>query len=81
MCYILFLYFFNILGINLQGIEQYAARPNRHVIQPPQQALVPRTPAMLSAGSKAKPAPHIPSHLPQLPDPHAYIRTPVTMFI
>ncbi|XP_069359820.1 transcription initiation factor TFIID subunit 8 isoform X2 [Maniola hyperantus] len=62
--------------ISVQGIEQYAARPNRHVIQPPQQASVPRTPAMLSAGSKAKPAPHIPFHLPPLPDPHAYIRTP-----
>ncbi|XP_045774032.1 transcription initiation factor TFIID subunit 8 [Maniola jurtina] len=64
------------MGISVQGIEQYAARPNRHVIQPPQQASVPRTPAMLSAGSKAKPAPHIPFHLPPLPDPHAYIRTP-----
>lgn len=65
-------------GISLQGLEQYAARPNRHVIQPPQQAPAPRTPAMLSAGSKAKPAPHIPFHLPPLPDPHAYIRTPVS---
>ncbi|KAF9822697.1 hypothetical protein SFRURICE_016903 [Spodoptera frugiperda] len=64
------------MGISLQGLEQYAARPNRHVIQPPQQAPAPRTPAMLSAGSKAKPAPHIPFHLPPLPDPHAYIRTP-----
>ncbi|OWR51368.1 Transcription initiation factor TFIID subunit 8 [Danaus plexippus plexippus] len=64
------------MGISIQGIEQYAARPNRHVIQAPQQAFVPRTPAMLSAGSKAKPAPHIPFHLPPLPDPHAYIRTP-----
>lgn len=65
-------------GISLKGIEQYAVRPNRHVIQPPQQAAAPRTPAMLSAGSKAKPAPHIPFHLPPLPDPHAYIRTPVS---
>ncbi|KAM3961507.1 TBP-associated factor 8 [Aphomia sociella] len=64
------------MGISLQGLEQYAARPNRHVIQPPQQAPAPRTPAMLSAGSKAKHAPHIPFHLPPLPDPHAYIRTP-----
>lgn len=64
------------MGINLQGLEQYAARPNRHVIQPLQQAPAPRTPAMLSAGSKAKLAPHIPFHLPPLPDPHAYIRTP-----
>ncbi|XP_023935508.1 transcription initiation factor TFIID subunit 8 [Bicyclus anynana] len=64
------------MGISVQGIEQYAARPKRHVIQPPQQASVPRTPAMLSAGSKAKPPPHIPFHLPPLPDPHAYIRTP-----
>ncbi|XP_039757327.1 transcription initiation factor TFIID subunit 8 [Pararge aegeria] len=64
------------MGISVQGIEQYAARPNRHVIQAPQQASVPRTPAMLSAGSKAKPPPHIPFHLPPLPDPHAYIRTP-----
>lgn len=68
-----------IKGISLQGLEQYAARPNRHVIQPPQQAPAPRTPAMLSAGSKAKPAPHIPFHLPPLPDPHAYIRTPVSI--
>lgn len=69
---------FSMAGISLQNIEQYAARPNRHVIQPPQQAPAPRTPAMLSAGSKAKPAPHIPFHLPPLPDPHAYIRTPVS---
>lgn len=64
------------MGISLQGIEQYASRPNRHVIQPPQQALAPKTPAMLSAGAKAKAAPHIPFHLPSLPDPHAYVRTP-----
>ncbi|KAG7302106.1 hypothetical protein JYU34_013567 [Plutella xylostella] len=64
------------MGISTQNIEQYAARPNRHVIQTPQQAPAPRTPAMLSAGSKAKPPPHIPYHLPPLPDPHAYIRTP-----
>lgn len=68
-----------LAGISIQGIEQYAARPNRHVIQPPQQATAPRTPAMLSAGAKAKPAPHIPFHLPPLPDPHAYIRTPVRL--
>lgn len=70
--------FLQFSGINLSSLEQYAARPNRHVIQPPQQAPAPRTPAMLSAGSKAKPAPHIPFHLPPLPDPHAYIRTPVS---
>ncbi|XP_072934609.1 transcription initiation factor TFIID subunit 8 [Epargyreus clarus] len=64
------------MGISIQGIEQYATRPNRHVIQPLQQAQAPRTPAMLSAGSKAKPGIHIPLHLPSLPDPHAYIRTP-----
>lgn len=69
---------FLLSGISLEGLEKYAARPNRHVVFPPAPAQAPRTPAMLSAGQRARPPYHIPAHFPPLPDPHAYVRTPVS---
>ncbi|XP_077287101.1 TBP-associated factor 8 [Arctopsyche grandis] len=64
------------MGVTLEGLEKFAARPNRHVLAAPPPTQAPRTPAMLSAGQRARPPYHIPAHFPPLPDPHAYVRTP-----
>lgn len=66
------------LGIPLSGIEQYAKRNNRLVITPLQQIQPHKTYNMLKAGTKQNHPSHVPSHLPSFPDPHAYIRTPVS---
>lgn len=36
------------------------------------------TPKALAAGTKQTRPAHIPAHLPPLPDPHSYIKTPVS---
>lgn len=38
----------------------------------------PVTPKALSAGQKRTHPAHIPSHFPEFPDPHTYIKTPVS---
>lgn len=65
------------LGISLQGITTYAKRENRPTISPPQQIGTQKPLSLLQAGTKLSHPSHIPHHLPPLPDPHAYIRTPV----
>lgn len=64
-------------GISVQGLEKYA-RDNRNVLPPPQQISATKQLSLLQAGTKNAHPSHIPNHLPVLPDPHAYIRTPVT---
>lgn len=64
------------LGISVDGIENYAKRDNRHVLPIPQESQVQKQLSILQAGTKQSHPIHIGSHLPQLPDPHAYIRTP-----
>lgn len=64
------------MGIRLDGIEQYGKKDTRHVIPTPQQATAQKPISILSAGTKHPHPNHIPGHLPDLPDPHAYIRTP-----
>lgn len=64
-------------GISIQGLETFAKRENRVILQPPQQISSTKQLSLLQAGTKNSHPPHIPNHLPVLPDPHAYIRTPV----
>jgi transcription initiation factor TFIID subunit 8 len=67
------------MGLPLDSIEVHARRPGRTVLP----ALVPSTQSkqlgILQAGLKQPHPSHIPVHLPQFPDPHAYIRTPVSI--
>ncbi|XP_043932140.1 transcription initiation factor TFIID subunit 8 [Protopterus annectens] len=64
------------MGFNVDTLPSYAKRSQRMVITAPPVTNPPVTPKALSAGqSKPHPA-HIPSHFPEFPDPHSYIRTP-----
>lgn len=66
------------MGLPLDGIETHARRSGRTVLP----ALVPSTQpkqlCILQAGLKQPHPSHIPVHFPLFPDPHAYIRTPVS---
>lgn len=64
------------MGMALQNIEHFGIRNNRHIIGTPQQMSAQKQLNLLQAGTKSSHPPHIPSFLPVLPDPHAYIRTP-----
>lgn len=66
------------MGISLQGIDSFGKRDSRHIIPTPQQASQQKQLNLLQAGTKNAHPPHIPNYLPALPDPHAYIRTPVS---
>lgn len=66
------------LGINVQGIATFAKRESRATIPTPQQVSTTKQMSLLQAGTKQSHPPHIPHYLPVLPDPHAYIRTPVS---
>jgi len=63
-------------GISIQGLEAFGKRENRAILQPPQQISSQKQLSLLQAGTKNSHPSHIPNHLPVLPDPHAYIRTP-----
>ncbi|EDW06855.1 transcription initiation factor TFIID subunit 8 [Drosophila mojavensis] len=64
------------MGINISSLESYARRVNHTPIPLPPQQTQQRQLSLLQAGNKA-PHPHyVPSYLPPMPDPHAYIRTP-----
>lgn len=64
-------------GISIQGLDTFARRESRAILQPPQQISSTKQLSLLQAGTKNSHPSHIPNHLPVLPDPHAYIRTPV----
>lgn len=64
------------LGIPVQGLEAYATRDTRPILPAPQQHTQAKPLNILQAGTKNPHPSHIPNHLPPLPDPHAYIRTP-----
>lgn len=66
------------MGISLQGISEFAKRENRQIIPMPAQASQQKQLNLLQAGTKSSHPPHIPNYLPVLPDPHAYVRTPVS---
>ena len=65
-------------GIRVDDISTYALRSNRTVLPPLQQQTQTKQLNILQAGVKQSHPPHIPNHLPPLPDPHAYVRTPVS---
>lgn len=65
------------LGISIQGISTFGKREDRLTIANPQQIGTQKQLSLLQAGTKQSHPPHIPHYLPALPDPHAYIRTPV----
>lgn len=70
---------FSLLGFNFNELEPFVKSTNHTVLptiqpQQPQKQL-----NMLPAGTKQPLPSHIPTHLPQFPDPHAYVRTPVSI--
>ncbi|XP_077401848.1 transcription initiation factor TFIID subunit 8 [Vanacampus margaritifer] len=64
------------MGFNIETLPIYAKRSQRMVITAPPVTNQPMTPKALSAGQKRTHPPHIPSHYPEFPDPHTYIKTP-----
>ncbi|XP_050080790.1 transcription initiation factor TFIID subunit 8-like [Anopheles maculipalpis] len=64
------------MGISVRGLETFAKRESRHTLPQPQQAQAQKQQSILQAGQKIPHPSYIPNHLPQFPDPHAYIRTP-----
>lgn len=65
-------------GIKLDGLHTYGLRRSRPTVPTLSQQTATKQLNILQAGVKQSHPPHIPSHLPPLPDPHAYIRTPVS---
>jgi len=66
------------MGYNLEGLQAYSRRPARKVLPPLTPLAQPRPASLLQAGDRQPLPSHIPSNFPPLPDPHAYIRTPVS---
>jgi transcription initiation factor TFIID subunit 8 len=67
------------MGHNFSDLMVYT-KGMKHSILPPLQTQQPQKQLnMLPAGSKHPLPPYIPQHLPQFPDPHAYVRTPVSL--
>ncbi|XP_030076725.1 transcription initiation factor TFIID subunit 8 [Microcaecilia unicolor] len=64
------------MGFNVETLPSYAKRSQRMVITAPPVTNQPMTPKALSAGQSKQHPPHIPSHFPEFPDPHTYIKTP-----
>lgn len=67
------------MGYNLEGIQTYSRRSARTTLPQPVPSAAPKPTNILQAGSKQKFPSHIPNHMPEFPDPHAYIRTPVNI--
>lgn len=64
------------MGFDFTSLSNYI-KTGKHTVLPQIQPQQPQKQLnMLSAGSKQNFPLHIPKHLPQFPDPHAYIRTP-----
>jgi len=64
------------MGADLDSLPSYGKRPNRiHVNNPPKSRVVPTAKSLAAGTRQTRPA-HIPAHLPPLPDPHSYIKTP-----
>lgn len=64
------------MGFNPDTLPVYAKRSQRMVITAPPVTNPPVTPKALVAGQKRVHPAHIPSHFPEFPDPHTYIKTP-----
>uniref|UniRef100_A0AC11D602 TATA-box binding protein associated factor 8 n=1 Tax=Ovis aries TaxID=9940 RepID=A0AC11D602_SHEEP len=68
------------MGFNVDTLPAYAKRSQRMVITAPPVTNQPVTPKALTAGQNRPHPPHIPSHFPEFPDPHTYIKTPLQSF-
>ncbi|XP_051961809.1 transcription initiation factor TFIID subunit 8-like [Xyrauchen texanus] len=64
------------MGFNVDTLPVYAKRSQRMVITAPPVTNAPVVPKSLMAGQKRTHPSHIPSHFPEFPDPHTYIKTP-----
>ncbi|KAJ8370237.1 hypothetical protein SKAU_G00102650 [Synaphobranchus kaupii] len=64
------------MGFNVDSLPIYAKRSQRMVITAPPVTNAPVVPKALIAGQKRTHPSHIPSHFPEFPDPHTYIKTP-----
>lgn len=64
------------MGFNVDTLPVYAKRSQRMVITAPPVTNAPVIPKSLVAGQKRTHPPYIPSHFPEFPDPHTYIKTP-----
>ncbi|XP_062314791.1 transcription initiation factor TFIID subunit 8 isoform X2 [Osmerus eperlanus] len=64
------------MGFNVDTLPVYAKRSQRMVITAPPVTNPPVVPKALIAGQKRTHPSHIPSHFPEFPDPHTYIKTP-----
>ncbi|XDV46255.1 hypothetical protein PO909_014179 [Leuciscus waleckii] len=69
-------HFVTFAGFNVDTLPVYAKRSQRMVITAPPVTNAPVVPKALMAGHKRTHPPHIPSHFPEFPDPHTYIKTP-----
>lgn len=65
------------MGYKLEGLQAYGRRPARTTVPTPLPSAAPKPTSILQAGDKQQFPQHIPKHMPEFPDPHAYIRTPV----
>ncbi|KAB1261238.1 Transcription initiation factor TFIID subunit 8 [Camelus dromedarius] len=65
-----------LICFNVDTLPAYAKRSQRMVITAPPVTNQPVTPKALTAGQNRPHPPHIPSHFPEFPDPHTYIKTP-----
>ncbi|KAL6073049.1 hypothetical protein STEG23_013068 [Scotinomys teguina] len=63
------------MGFNVDTLPAYAKRPHRMVIIAPPVTKQPVIPKVLTVGQKRPHPPHIPSHFPEFPDPHTYVKT------
>lgn len=66
------------LGFDVDALPAYAQRSQRTVTAAPPGTDQPGTPKALAAGQSRPHPPHIPSHFPEFPDPHTYIKTPTS---
>lgn len=64
------------MGFNVDTLPAYAKRSQRMVITAPPVTNAPVVPKALMTGQKRIHPAHIPSHFPEFPDPHTYIKTP-----
>jgi len=64
------------LGLPVSGLKEYALRSGRLTVAAPTHTVSSKQTAILHTGNKKRHPPHIPDHLPEMPDSHSYIRTP-----
>uniref|UniRef100_A0A671N3W8 Transcription initiation factor TFIID subunit 8 n=1 Tax=Sinocyclocheilus anshuiensis TaxID=1608454 RepID=A0A671N3W8_9TELE len=71
-----FPYLMQVTCFNVDTLPVYAKRSQRMVITAPPITNAPLVPKALIAGQKRTHPTYIPSHFPEFPDPHTYIKTP-----